>query len=76
MKIISKILGSEKRFQHILKSVSYRVLSSMVTFLMAWSITGKVSLGITISIIDFVVKLILYYFHERVWFAIERKFKK
>ncbi|NTW24657.1 MAG: DUF2061 domain-containing protein [Lentimicrobium sp.] len=63
-----------------IKAITYRVLASGVMFIVFFIIfrsttkrTLNESLGdaTLISIIDFVVKLAIYYFHERVWSGIK-----
>lgn len=54
--------------RHILKSFSWRILGTLDTFLLSYLLTGDFFLGLSISGVDFVFKLLLYYFHERIWF--------
>ena len=64
------------RKRHLLKSVTWRIIASVVSFLIGWSVTGDVSLGITVGVVDVVVKFILYYFHERMWYKSKFGIKK
>lgn len=59
---------SHKR--HILKSITYRVYSSCITSLIATVLTGNPTLGFSIGTADFIIKIITYYIHERVWYHI------
>lgn len=54
--------------RHIIKTISYRVLSTSVGFLMMWFITGSIKIGTAFSIIELVWKPIQYYVHERIWY--------
>ncbi|PLX13076.1 MAG: hypothetical protein C0594_01670, partial [Marinilabiliales bacterium] len=36
----------------------------------AYLITGNVEVGLGVGAFDVVIKMILYYFHERVWYRI------
>ncbi len=63
-----------------IKAITYRVLASGVMFIVFFIIfrsttkrTLNESLGdaTLISIIDFVIKLAIYYFHERIWSGIK-----
>ena len=54
--------------RHIVKSISWRILGTLDTFLLSYIITGSIFFGLRISGIDFFWKLFLYYFHERIWF--------
>ena len=59
--------GSDRK-RHILKSITWRIIASGITFFVAWIITGKAEVAINIGIIEIVIKTIVYYAHERFWF--------
>lgn len=54
--------------RHIVKSISWRIIGTIDTFLLSYILTGSFYFGISISGIDFFSKLLLYFFHERIWF--------
>ena len=54
--------------RHIAKTISWRIIASTDTFIIAWLITGKLDWASTIAGIEFLTKMFLYYFHERVWY--------
>jgi uncharacterized membrane protein len=54
--------------RHIAKTISYRVLSTLIGFGIMWTITGSIKIGATFSVIELVYKPIQYYIHERVWY--------
>ncbi|MDB3862223.1 DUF2061 domain-containing protein [Flavobacteriaceae bacterium] len=54
--------------RHIAKSISWRIIGTIDTFLLSYVLTGSISFGLSISGVDFFIKLLLYYFHERIWF--------
>ena len=58
---------------HILKSISWRILGSIITFIIAWFSSGELKIGLSISVFDFIFKLILYYGHERLWYKVTNK---
>ena len=58
---------TESRKRSLFKTISWRVLASIDTFLISWFISGKISIGISIATLEVVTKLIIYYFHERAW---------
>ena len=58
---------TESRKRSLFKTISWRVLASIDTFLISWLIRGKISIGISIATLEVVTKLIIYYFHERAW---------
>ena len=59
--------------RHIVKSISWRIIGTIDTFILSFILTGSMSFGLSISGVDFFSKLLLYYFHERIWFL--SKFK-
>lgn len=63
-----KIGESKKR--HLAKTISWRMVGSVSTMLLAWFITGNPSAGIKIGLAEVVTKMALYYFHERTWYRI------
>ena len=54
--------------RHILKSLSWRFIGTVDTFIFAFIITGDLNGGVKLSGITTITKLIWYYIHERVWF--------
>jgi uncharacterized membrane protein len=51
----------------LVKAITWRVVASLTTFILAFIITGELALSIGIGIADVIAKFILYFFHERVW---------
>ncbi len=54
--------------RHFAKTISYRILGTLDTLLLSWFISNDFSVGIKIGFLELVTKMILYYFHERLWF--------
>jgi uncharacterized membrane protein len=54
--------------RHLAKTISYRIVSSGVGFLIVWLSTGSVKVGATFTIAELVYKPIQYYIHERIWY--------
>jgi len=59
---------SSKR--HIAKAVTWRVVGTLDTMMISWFITGNPITGLKIGLFEVVSKMVLYYFHERVWYRI------
>ena len=49
------------------KTMSWRVTASLTTFLIAWILTGDLFMGASIGSIEAILKIFLYYYHERIW---------
>ena len=52
---------------HLYKSVSYRILSVIITFVISLALTGNMSIAGSIASIDAVIKFVVYFLHERAW---------
>lgn len=59
--------SSEKPIRSIAKAVSWRIIGTLDTLLISYLLTGKISLAASIATVDFITKMILYFFHERLW---------
>ena len=64
---LKKAKSSEKPKRSIVKAVSWRVLGTIDTMIIAWFITGEITMALSIGSIEVVTKMILYFFHERIW---------
>ena len=56
------------RKRHLLKAVTWRVVATATTVLIAWSVTGDWTVGLEVGGIELFAKLLLYYLHERFWY--------
>ncbi|WP_417860037.1 DUF2061 domain-containing protein [Winogradskyella sediminis] len=54
--------------RHIAKTITWRIIGTLDTFLLSWLISGDMKLGSQIAFMELVTKMVLYYLHERVWF--------
>ena len=61
----------EKPFRSVVKSISWRIIGTLDTILISWVITGKLDLAFSIGSVELVTKMVLYFFHERVWNSIK-----
>ncbi|MEZ5398603.1 MAG: DUF2061 domain-containing protein [Bryobacteraceae bacterium] len=52
------------------KAVSYRVLGSLSTAGLVYVFTGSAKISIGAGVLDSVVKIALYFLHERIWNSI------
>lgn len=51
----------------IIKTITWRVIATLTTFIIAWIISGDIKTGLAIGGFEFFAKIILYYLHEKVW---------
>ena len=54
--------------RHLAKTISYRLISTGIGFLIMWAASGSIKIGATFGIVELVYKPIQYYVHERVWY--------
>ena len=43
------------------------MVGTLINSLVIWAITGSAGLGVIVGLVDTVVKLGVYYIHERAW---------
>jgi uncharacterized membrane protein len=60
---------AEKR--HILKTFTWRIIATLTTTMIAWLVTGDPMIGLKVGSIEFVIKMVLYYFHEKAWHKVD-----
>ena len=54
--------------RHLGKTISYRLISTLIGFLMMWYITGSIKIGTAFGVAEMLLKPIIYYIHERLWY--------
>ena len=57
----------EKPYRSVVKTISWRTLGTLDTIIISYFITGNLVMAASIGSIEVVTKMILYYYHERVW---------
>jgi len=57
----------ETHLRSILKGISWRVGGTFVTIMVAWLLTGNISIAAKIGVIETVLKVGAFYVHERIW---------
>lgn len=65
-------MQKESRLRSVIKGVSWRIIATLTIIIIAYLKTGDVTLALQIGAIEFVVKFILYYIHERAWAQVPR----
>lgn len=56
------------RRRHLAKALSWRIVGTIDTFLLAWLFTGSLEIGALVGGTEVITKTFLYYIHERVWY--------
>lgn len=60
-------MNVEKK-RHLAKTVSYRLLSTLIGFTIMLVITGSVKIGAAFGVAELIYKPVQYYLHERIWY--------
>mgnify|MGYP001572978986 CR=1 len=60
-----------KFFEHtkrsIAKTITYRILITISTFIVMYFMTGNLSLTLGVTLVSNIVSTFLYFLHERIW---------
>jgi uncharacterized membrane protein len=59
----------------VVKSITWRVLGSIDTFVLSFIITGNFVWAGSIASTEVITKMVLYYFHERAWAHVKWGYK-
>ena len=62
----------ESHLRSLLKAMSWRILATLTTILIAYFITEQIDIALMIGSIEFVLKFLIYYLHERAWQLVPR----
>ncbi len=57
----------EKHLRSFLKAFSWRITATLSTLVISYIVTGSLEVATIIGGIEFFSKMLLYYFHERIW---------
>ena len=57
----------EKAYRSVVKTISWRALGTIDTMLISYLITGSLKMAASIGSIELFTKMVLYYYHERLW---------
>jgi len=57
----------ESSIRSVLKTVSWRLFATLTTVAIVYAFTAKLNIALAIGGIEMVLKLVLYYLHERGW---------
>ena len=60
--------ANKSRIRHIAKTITWRIIASLTTFILAYIFTQDITKSLWLMATEMIIKLLLYYYHERVWF--------
>ena len=62
--------------RHIFKTISYRILGTFTTILVAYLLGASFTLASLLGVGELLIKPIIYFLHERLWYKYIRLRKK
>jgi uncharacterized membrane protein len=54
--------------RHIAKAISYRFVGTFTTIVISYMFTGNIVVASGIGFVEFIVKPLNYFIHERIWY--------
>ncbi|MBJ6366608.1 DUF2061 domain-containing protein [Snuella sedimenti] len=58
---------NDKPIRSVAKALSWRIVGTLDTLVVSFILARDFKIAASIASVDFITKLILYFFHERVW---------
>ena len=63
---------AESHVRSILKALSWRFVATFTTIIIAWVFTGEIDTALKVGAVEFLLKFLIYYLHERAWQLVPR----
>jgi len=54
--------------RHLLKTITYRILGTITTVVTAYSLGASLTVSSLLGVGELLLKPIIYFLHERIWF--------
>jgi uncharacterized membrane protein len=61
------IRRGDSNTKSLLKTISWRIVGTIDTMIIAYVLTGELTVAFSIGSVEVFTKMVLYYFHERAW---------
>lgn len=59
----------------LIKAILYRLFGTITTSVISYIISGSFYIGLSIGILDFISKIVLYYLYEKIWNYLIKRIK-
>ena len=66
-------MTSDSRVISFAKSITWIVLATLTTVVIAYFVTQDTAIALQIGTIEFLAKLVVYYLHERAWLMLPNR---
>ena len=67
---IASIKEADSRARSVSKALTWRVTATLTTAVIAFFITGELGTAVAIGSIEFFMKFVINYAHERLWLKV------
>ncbi len=57
----------ESHARSLLKSITFRTIATFITILLVLIFTENLTTSVVVGSLEFVLKMVVYYLHERIW---------
>ncbi|RAI95239.1 DUF2061 domain-containing protein [Algoriphagus yeomjeoni] len=71
-KLFASKPGKDSNAKSLLKSISWRIVGTIDTIIISYFITGEFVMALSIGSVEVFSKIILFYFHERIWESVPK----
>ena len=71
--LVVRLRTQSTRTHSLAKALTWRITATFTTFIIAFFITGELAVAVVIGGIEFFVKFLVYYLHERLWVLVSIK---
>ena len=61
------VIMSVKKSRSFTKSITWRIVALITTFVSLYAITGEIETATTGALVTNLINFVAYYYHERVW---------
>jgi len=62
--------NQDSHLRSVLKGFSWRIIASTTILIITYLTTGELDTAMKVAGIEFVIKIFLYYLHERAWLMV------
>lgn len=71
-KLFASKPGKDSNAKSLLKSISWRIVGTIDTIIISYFVTGEFVMALSIGSVEVFSKIILFYFHERIWESVPK----
>ncbi|MGH2642418.1 MAG: DUF2061 domain-containing protein, partial [Chitinophagaceae bacterium] len=66
-------VNANSHLMSLVKGITWRIVGTIDTILIAWLVTGKIHMAVSIGSVEVFTKILLYYLHDRAWELAKKK---